>query len=145
MKVLVAYDGTLHSQTALQYGMGKVRENGGELVVLHVFNSHLFLGYDSIPGAVDTARRESGRFVDEAARILRENGKGIKACIVVEEGNPEREIIRCARDENVDLLLCPTRYKAVAKTFRKILNEKGIETSIYAYESNPHAIAHTSR
>jgi nucleotide-binding universal stress UspA family protein len=145
MKVLVAYDGTLHAQTALQYGMEKVQENGGELIVLHVFNSTLFFDYDAIPGAVEIARRESSRHVEEAEKILRRAGNGVKASIILEEGNPEREIIQYAKDENIDLLLCPTRYKTVAKTFKRMLNEKALETSIYAYGLSPFSTIPISR
>ncbi len=143
MKVLVAYDGTLHAKTALQYGMEKVKENGGEIIVLHVFNSSLFFDYDAIPGAIDIARREFSQRVEEAEKILR--GNGIKASIVMEEGNPEREIINYASNENIDLLLCPTRYKTVAKTFKRMLNEKALETSIYAYGLSPFQTIPVSR
>lgn len=137
MKVLVAYDGTLHAKTALQYGLDKVRTNGGELVVLHVFNNSLFIDYDATPGAVDLARRESSLCIREAEEIIRQEGNGLKACIILQEGNPESEIIECAKSENVDLLLCPTKYKTVAKTFKRMLNERALETNIYAYGVSP--------
>lgn len=145
MKVMVVYDGTLHAKTALQYGVEKVKENGGNLLVLHVFNSNMFFDYDAIPGAIDIARRESSRSVEEAEKIIKEMGKGIKASIILEEGNPEKKIMQCAKDENVDLLLCPTRYKAVARSFRRMLDEKAIETSIYAYGVSPLSTIHTTR
>ena len=113
MKVLVAYDGTLDAKTALRYGLEKVRGNGGELIVLHVFNRNLFIDYDAIPQAEEIARRESSRYIEEAERIIKEEGKGIKASIILDEGNPEKETIECAKAENVDLLLCPPRYKAL--------------------------------
>jgi nucleotide-binding universal stress UspA family protein len=139
MKVLVAYDGTLNSKTALRYGLEKARESGGELVALHVFNSNLFIDYDAIPQAEEIARREASRYVKEAETIIREEGKGVKASIIETEGNPEKEIISYAITENVDLLLCPTRYKSVVKSFRKMLNENGMETSIYVYSNGPHS------
>lgn len=145
MKVLVAYDGTLHARTALQYGMEKTRETNGELVVLHVFNRNIFLDYDAIPQAEEIARRESSRYAKEAEKILKEEGKGIKAFLVTGEGNPEQEIIDCAQEENVDLLLCPTRYKVVASTFRKMLKVRGLETSIFAYGSSPYATVPTEK
>jgi hypothetical protein len=33
--------------------------------------------------------------------------------------------MRYATDRNVDILLCPPRYKSVIKSFRKVLDEKG--------------------
>ncbi|MDH5203238.1 MAG: universal stress protein [Nitrospirota bacterium] len=139
MKVLVAYDGTLHSKTALKYGLEKVKETGGELIALHVFNSSLLIDYDALPYVEERAKRETIRCLEEAKLIIKEEGKGTKACIIETEGNPEDEVIRCAIEENVDLLLCPTRYRTVVKTFKKMLNERGLETSIYAYGSSPYA------
>ena len=115
MKVLVAYDGTLHAKVALRYGLEKVRESGGELVALHVFNSDLFIDYDAIPEAEEIARRESFRYVEELEGIIREEGDRVKARIIVEDGNPEKEILNYAKAENVDILLCPTRYKSIVK------------------------------
>ena len=57
MKVLVAYDGTLQAKDALKYGVEKVKENGGELVALHVFNSNMFVDYD-VFGAEEAGRAE---------------------------------------------------------------------------------------
>ena len=56
MKILMIYDGTLQSKTALTYGIGKVRERGGELIVLQVFQSSLFVDYDAGPMAEERAR-----------------------------------------------------------------------------------------
>ena len=55
MKILTIYDGTLQSKTALTYGINKVRERGGELIVLQVFQSSLFVDYDAGPMAEERA------------------------------------------------------------------------------------------
>jgi len=124
MKVLVAYDGSMQAKDALRYGLEKVRENGGELVALHVFNSNLFVDYDAF-GAEEVGRAESVRFVAEANKILRETGKGINARVIVAEGYPEEETIKYARANNVDLLLCSPRYKSIIRKFKKLLDKQG--------------------
>jgi nucleotide-binding universal stress UspA family protein len=124
MKVLVAYDGTLQAKDALKYGVEKVKQNGGKVVALHVFNSSLFLDYD-VFGAEEAGRLESMRCAAEAKKILAETGKGINASVIVEEGNPEEETINYARENNVDLLLCPPRYKSIIRSFKKLLDEQG--------------------
>ena len=96
------------SKDALRYGANKVRENGGELVALHVFNSNQYIDYD-VFGAEETGRAASLRFVSEAKKILEETGKGVRTRVIVEEGNPEEETINYARENNVDLLLCSSR------------------------------------
>lgn len=124
MKVLVAYDGTLQSKDAVRYGIEKVKENGGELVAFHVFKSNMFVDYD-VFGAEAAARKESAKFVAEAEQIIKEEGKDIWARVVVEEGEPEEEIIDFARKRGVDLLLCPPRYKAIIENIKKTLKEEG--------------------
>jgi len=124
MKILVAYDGSMQAKDALKYGLKKVKENGGDLVALHVFNSNLFVDYDAF-GAEELGRAESMRFAAEANKILGETGKGINARVVVAEGYPEEETINYARENNVDLLLCPPRYKSIIRKFKKLLDKQG--------------------
>ena len=126
MKVLVAYDGTLQSKDALKYGVEKVKENGGELVALHVFNSNLYIDYD-VFGAEETGRAASMRFASEAKKILEETGKGLRTRVIVEEGNPEEETINYARENNVDLLLCAPSYKKIISSFKMLLGDHGTE------------------
>jgi len=115
MKILVAYDGTIDSKTALKYGIDKVREKGGELLLLSVFNSNLFIHYDGGLGAQDAARRELAGFVEEARALLSETASDIKSRLILEEGNPEKEIVRYAKAEEADVILLTPRYKAVLK------------------------------
>ncbi len=115
MKILVAYDGSLNSQVALKYGIQKVRELGGRLIALHVFNSSMFIDYGAGPNAEETARKESARYVEDARRIIAENGTDIYAKVLEEEGNPEDVAADFAKTEMVDLIIAPPRYKAIAK------------------------------
>ncbi|HEX8949149.1 MAG TPA: universal stress protein [Dissulfurispiraceae bacterium] len=125
MKVLVAYDGTLQSKEALKYGLDKVKENGGELVALHVFKSNMFVDYDSIPGAEDIARGEAARFVAEAEQLIRKEGRGVRAKVLAEDGNPAEEIINYAMAKNIDVLLCPPRYRSIIDRIKRTLKEEG--------------------
>lgn len=115
MKVLVAYDGSLHSKNALKYGLQKVRENGGDVTALHVFDSSQFVDYDAGPMAEKIARMESSRYVSEARKLIEESGNGIAVKIIEDEGVPEYEILKHARHENVDLILAPPRYKSMVR------------------------------
>jgi nucleotide-binding universal stress UspA family protein len=99
----------------LKYGLEKVKEKGARLIVLHVFHRGMFIDYHVLPGAEDIARRESFRCVEDAKRIIEEAGEDLRAKVVVEEGNPEEEIIKCAEVRNIDLIVSPPRYRAVAK------------------------------
>jgi len=116
MKILVAYDGTLQSKITLEYGIRKAREKGGEVLVLHVFQSNLFVDYDAGPRALEAARDESRRHIEDAKKVIEKSGSGVPVRIMSEEGDPEEIIVRYATDEHVDLVLVPPRCKAVAKT-----------------------------
>lgn len=121
MKIMVAYDGTLQAKEALVYGMEKAREKGGEVVALHVFNSKMFIDYDAHVDAEPMARQESARFVEEAKSLIREKGNGVRTSLFTTEGNPTEEVISFAKEKKVDLLLCPPKFKAIIKKYRKAL------------------------
>ncbi|MCL5023344.1 MAG: universal stress protein [Nitrospirae bacterium] len=116
MKILLAYDGTLQSKEALRYGIRKAKEGNGQILVLHVFNSSLFLDYDATPHAEEMARIESARFVEDARRILETEGNTVRSRIVVDEGDPPEEILRHAAAEKSDIIIAPPAYRSLAKT-----------------------------
>ena len=121
MKIMVAYDGTLQAKEALVYGIEKARTKGGEVIALQVFNSPLFVDYDATVNARDMARAEASRFMEEAKEIIREKAKGVKASFYSGEGNPEEEMISFAKSEQVDVLLCPPKFKTIISKYQKAL------------------------
>jgi nucleotide-binding universal stress UspA family protein len=123
MKIMVAYDGTLQSKEALVYGMDKVREKGGEVIALHVFNNNLFVDYDASVDAEAIARRESSGFVEEAKSLISEKGKGINVSLFTADGNPEEEVVSFAKAQKVDVLLCPPKFKTIISKYQKALVE----------------------
>jgi nucleotide-binding universal stress UspA family protein len=121
MKIMVAYDGTLQAKEALVYGIEKARAKGGEVVALQVFNSPMFADYDATVNTRDAARAEAARFAEEAKAIIREKGKGVKASLYTGEGDPEQEMISFAKAEQVDVLLCPPKFKTIISKYQKAL------------------------
>lgn len=115
MKVLVIYDGSIDAKTALRYGIETVKNQGGELFMLQVFHAHQFIDYDAMPQAEEIARREAARHREEAERIMREEGRGLKTSIILREGNPPSEIIRVATIEHVDVIYATPRYKSIIR------------------------------
>jgi nucleotide-binding universal stress UspA family protein len=115
MKILVAYDGSINSQLALKYAIRKTGKVGGSLVALHVFNSSMFIDYGAGPNAEVLARKESSGYVEEAKGIIAEAGADAFAKLFTTEGNPEEETVRFARNEMMDLIIVPPRYKSVLK------------------------------
>jgi nucleotide-binding universal stress UspA family protein len=98
MKILVAYDGTLSAKDALRHGLQRVRDKGGELIALHVFNRDILPYYDASPQVNDKLAKEADKTVNEAEGIARQEGKGLKVTIVHREGSPEREILSFAKN-----------------------------------------------
>jgi hypothetical protein len=72
MKILTIYDGTLQSKAALRYGLRKAKEKAGELIVLQVFQSSLFVDYDAGPRAEEIARAETARHRRDAETLINE-------------------------------------------------------------------------
>ncbi len=121
MKIMVAYDGTVQAKEALVYGMEQAREKGGQVLALHVFDPHVFMGYDAHIDAETLARQESLRFVDEAKALIREKGDGIRASLFTTEGDPEEEVMNFAQDRRIDVLLCPPRFKSLVKKYQEAI------------------------
>lgn len=115
MKILVAYDGTIHAQNALKYGTRKIQEKGGELLLLQVFDSTPFIDYDAGPKAVEMARAEAAQQLGVARQIIQDQGVGIRARVVSEEGDAEQILLGFIEAEHPDLVIAPPRYKALAK------------------------------
>jgi nucleotide-binding universal stress UspA family protein len=116
MRILVTYDGTIHSKAALRYGIAKTRAKEGELLAAHVFNSNLFVDYNAGPWAVDTARKESAAFAEEAGKIMAEEGADLSARVVELEGDPVEEILSFAGERRVDLIIATPNLKSLVRS-----------------------------
>jgi len=115
MKILTIYDGTIQSKTALRYGIKKAQKEGGEVVVLHIFQSSLFIDYDAGPKAEEVARVEAKRHLQDAEKIIREISQGVSVKIMSVEGDPVQEVLRVSEAEQAELILASPRYKAIVK------------------------------
>ena len=120
MKILTVYDGTIHSKTALRYGLRKAAEKKAELIVLQVFESALFLDYDAGPRAEEIARAETARHRRDAEAIIKAAGP-VPVRFLSEDGDTIERAVRAADADNVDLILCTARYKAIAKRTSRLV------------------------
>lgn len=118
MKILLAYDGTVHAKTALRYGLKKAGGMNGDLILLQVFDRSAFIDYDAGPRAEALARSEAAQRLDEARKIVEEGPVSPVHAFrtITEEGDPEQVIIQYAEIERPDLLLVPPRYKTVRRS-----------------------------
>ena len=116
MKILTLYDGTIPSKTVLQYGLRKAKATNGEIVVLQVFQSSLFIDYDAGPRAEEIARAEAARHRRDAETIINEAGQhDLRIRVLSEDGDAIEEALRVSAAEKTDLVIATPRYKALAK------------------------------
>ena len=113
MKLLIAYDGTLNSKTALKYGLRKIKEEGGSAVILHLFHSAMFVDYGAGPNAIEMAKAEAAMQLADAKKMVEEAGGGLWVRFIECEGEPADEIVGYAGDVSFDAILAPERYRSL--------------------------------
>ncbi|MBI5075577.1 MAG: universal stress protein [Nitrospirae bacterium] len=135
MNILVVYNGSLCSKHALRTGIEKARQENGRLILLHVFRSNLFIDYEGGYRAQVTARQESLRYLEEAGKTLQEEAAGIWSKVIVAEGSPEDMIVQYVKEEDIDIVYSPFRYKAVSNDVSCLVytipNHKLIPAGVY--------------
>ncbi len=115
-KILVPTDFSDNARHALLYGCSFAREYKSELVILHVVED-IAVSYASdlfpVPMAhvfqelSGYARTELQKLVEEAKK------KGLPAREVVAQGRPSSEILRFAKEAEIDLIVLGTHGKGV--------------------------------
>jgi len=115
-KILVPTDFSDSAHHALTYGTSFAREYGAELVLLHVVEN-LTVGYASdlfpVPMA-EVFQEISGYARAELAKLgaeAREKGVSVREEVV--QGKPSAEIIRFAREGEVDMIVLGTHGKGM--------------------------------
>jgi nucleotide-binding universal stress UspA family protein len=115
MKVLVAYDGTLNAKKAIRYGLAKLSGTAGELTVLQVFESTRFVDYDAGPSAETAARREAAEQLEEAKRIVNDDGAGIPCQVLTADGDPLTVLQEQAAKDRPDLVVATRRFSPLVR------------------------------
>lgn len=107
-KILVAVDGSKHSDKAAQYARGVARTQNAELVLLHCPGN--------IPRLIGGAAREKlQQDLEEAGRQLVANYQnlceGFNVCYTIEVkiGDPANVLIKYAEENGVDLIVMGSR------------------------------------
>ncbi len=115
MKILVSYDGTLQAKRGLRYGLQKAGEQGGEVILLQVFDPGLFVDYEAGPQAEAMARAEAASHLEDARGIVREYA-GTPVRVLSEEGDAGHLILKQAEEEGVDQIITQPRFKDIIKS-----------------------------
>ncbi len=107
-KILLATDGSAHSERALNYARYLAQELGAEVVV---FNAYHYLPDYVSPSTAEEllrgAREAAQAIVDRAASELEPAGILVKAMIA--QGTAAEEILRLADEEGCDMIVVGSR------------------------------------
>jgi nucleotide-binding universal stress UspA family protein len=115
-RILVPTDFSGGARHALTYGLSFAKEYEAELLLLHVVET-LAAPYASdlfpVPMA-EVFEEMSGYAKSELEKLVVEaKGRGVASRFVVAQGKPSLEIMRVAREENVDMIVLGTHGKGV--------------------------------
>jgi nucleotide-binding universal stress UspA family protein len=113
-KILVTIDGSDPSKHALGFGADLTERDGAELVVLSVVPTlPVFTTDDNelsyYPRLLDDVERYHEKMLAETSRELVRDHKDMKVSTLLRKGNPTRNIVEAAREENVDLIVIGNR------------------------------------
>jgi nucleotide-binding universal stress UspA family protein len=124
--VVVAVDFGDATEAALTYGRNFARQFGARLHVLHVLENRFLRPMSNDPLAVE--RATSRQLLD---RLTAGDRKGLDAAAVVRTSDePAEEIVRYAREQNIDLIVLGTHgRRGVAHLIAGSVAERVVRTA----------------
>jgi len=130
----VPTDFSKYSQNALVYAVAFAEKFGAELHLLHVVQDLALFVPDTVGGSppvVPPVDQLTAGVREALQRVIRDNGlEGRRVCPEVREGTPFHEIIRCARERDVDLIVMGTHGRgAVAHLLMGSVAERVVRTA----------------
>jgi nucleotide-binding universal stress UspA family protein len=115
-RILVPTDFSKHSHNALQYAVAFADKFGSELHLLHVVQDLALFLPDTVavsPVAAPPVDQLTAAVREALLRVIRDNGlERLTVCPEVREGTPFYEIIRCAKEKDVDLIVMGTHGRS---------------------------------
>ncbi len=107
-RILVVSRDTQYCRKAVHYGISLARKYGAELYVIHVVHNPFSIEGWNLP--IPSLAKEYKKLLldtrkELAAVINSEREKGVKVKQAVKEGEPEKEIFKMVKDENIDLII----------------------------------------
>jgi len=115
-KILVAYDGSLHSKEALDWAIDLSLLTQAQVVAVKVFEGNQLFMVAETGGArfieeLEAMRCEDRRLMEEAVAIGRSRGVAVTGEIL--QGNIAEQIISYAREQGFDLIIAGTKGHGV--------------------------------
>lgn len=117
-RILVAVDGSEVSMRAVEHAARLAKQDGAELIAMHVVPSPPF----EIPGEVadyyDVARKNAKKWMREVEGVASRFGLGLKSDIIVGAFSVVDAIVGYAETVSVDLIVSGTRGKTPSNRMR---------------------------
>lgn len=138
-KILCPVDFSQPSERAAAYAVDLAKATGGSVELLHVFQLPLVAAPEtfSFPELVQTMSREADEGVAEM--LKRHQGKGVTVTSVTTQGIPAAEIVRMAKEQNVDLVVIGTHGRTgLAHLLLGSVAERVMRTSPVPVLAVPH-------
>ncbi len=110
-KILVPVDFTPASESALKYGLSLATKYGGKLFVLHVVNlrgelAGFYIPHLSFEKLDDEMKKGAGEMLEKFTKRILKGFKNFEKVLLC--GTPYLEIVRYAREENMDIIVMGT-------------------------------------
>ncbi len=116
MNILVLLDGSYKEELTLRYALYRALPERDTVFILTVFSEGVLYYYDAVPKVKDLLRRDIKSHIDRATKIVREEGKGINAYVLEEEGDIYKVLERVTKREAIDIIYAPPSYKAIVNS-----------------------------
>lgn len=119
-RILVVSRDTQYDRKAVHYEFSLARQYGAQPYVMHAVHNPFSVQGWSLP--IPSLVKEYKKLLREtrkelAALINSERKKGIKVKQLVKEGDPEREIFKTVKAENIDLIILPSHEEGHLEHF----------------------------
>jgi nucleotide-binding universal stress UspA family protein len=115
-RILVPTDFSKHSHNALQYAVAFADKFGAELHLLHVVQDLALFVPDTVAGTppvVPPVEQLTAAVREGLQRLIRENNlERLRVCPEVREGTPFYEIVRFAKEKDIDLIVMGTHGRS---------------------------------
>ncbi|MCG1003674.1 MULTISPECIES: universal stress protein [Halobacterium] len=108
-RILVPTDGSEETREAVEHAIDLAAEHGATIHALYVVNSASFSGLpmeSSWESVASMMNEEGAAALDDVESLAAERGVRVERSLV--DGNPSREIVRYAEDEDCDLVVMGT-------------------------------------
>lgn len=114
-KILVPVDGSKQSDKALEFACNLAEKYAASIVLQHTVETTLhehamFMGSAGFAFELDEEQiNKAGKIVIDSAMKIVDKHDGLSSSSVIDHGSPALNIVQCAKDNNVDMIVMGSR------------------------------------